>query len=97
MSAVWRASRAAVKRRRLQTIVIGIVVFCSTVAVTLTLALLSAASSPFDRAFDQQHDAHVVATFGPAKVSDEQLAQTARRSGARAAAGPFGQAILQGA
>lgn len=95
MSAVWRASRAAVKRRRLQTIVIGIVVFCSTVTVTLTLALLSAASSPFDRAFDKQHGAHVVAAFDPAKVSNGQLTQTARQPSVRAAAGPFGQTILQ--
>ncbi|MGW0187577.1 FtsX-like permease family protein [Streptomyces sp. NPDC003362] len=94
MSAVWRAARAAVKRRRLQTIVIGLVVLCSTTTVLLGLGLLTAASAPFDRAFDQQRGAHAVAAFDPAKASRAQLAQTARRPGVEAAAGPFGQAVL---
>ncbi|MFC9429853.1 FtsX-like permease family protein [Streptomyces sp. NPDC056987] len=95
MSAVWRASRGAVRRRRLQTFVIGLVVLCSTVTVLLALAVLDAASAPFDRAFAEQRGAHAVASFDAAKVSDEQLARTAGRPGVAAAAGPFGQAVLQ--
>ncbi|MFE2939467.1 FtsX-like permease family protein [Streptomyces sp. NPDC059255] len=95
MSAVWRASRGAVRRRRLQTFVIGLVVLCSTVTVLLALAVLDAASAPFDRAFAEQRGAHAVASFDAAKVSDAQLARTAGRPGVAAAAGPFGQAVLE--
>ncbi|BFO18389.1 hypothetical protein SHKM778_47770 [Streptomyces sp. KM77-8] len=94
MSAVWRASRAAVKRRRLQTFVIGLVVLCSTTTVLLALALLSAASGPFDKAYAAQRGAHTVAAFDTTKVSQEQLARTARQPGVEAAAGPFGQAVV---
>ncbi|MFE2326972.1 FtsX-like permease family protein [Streptomyces sp. NPDC059385] len=94
MSAVWRASRAAVKRRRVQTFVIGLVVLCSTTTVLLALGLLAAASGPFDKAYAAQHGAHVVASFDTAKVSESRLARTAGRPGVEAAAGPFGQAVV---
>ncbi|RNG38843.1 FtsX-like permease family protein [Streptomyces botrytidirepellens] len=94
MSAVWAASRAVVKRRKVQTAVIGLVVLCSTTTILLTLALLSAASAPFERAFGQQRGAHVVAAFDRAKVSDTQLARTAGRPGVQAAAGPYLQAVV---
>jgi putative ABC transport system permease protein len=83
-----------VKRRRLQTFVIGLVVLCSTTTVLLGLGLLTAASAPFDKAFDQQRGAHTVAAFDLTKASRAQLAHTARRPGVEAAAGPFGQAVL---
>ncbi|MFI9360860.1 ABC transporter permease [Kitasatospora sp. NPDC053057] len=92
--AVWRASRAAVKRRRVQTIVIGLVVFCSTATVLLALAVISAARAPFDAAFEGEHGAHVTALFDPGKASAEQLAATAHRPGVEAAAGPFDQAVV---
>jgi putative ABC transport system permease protein len=95
MSAVWRVSRAAVKRRRLQTLVIGLVVLCSTTTILLGLGLLTAAAAPFDKAFDQQRGAHTVTAFDLAKASPARLAQTARRPGVEAAAGPFGQAVLE--
>ncbi|MEV4443182.1 FtsX-like permease family protein [Streptomyces sp. NPDC049577] len=94
MSAVWPAARATVKRRKLQTAVIGLVVLCSTTTILLTLTLLSAASAPFERAFGQQRGAHVVAAFDRAKVSDAQLVRTAGRPGVRAAAGPYLQATV---
>ena len=94
MSAVWRAARAAVRRRRLQTVVIGVVVLLSTATLVVALGLLEAASAPFDRAFTAQAGAHVTAVFDPATVSDDQLARTAHRAGVEAAAGPFGQAVL---
>jgi putative ABC transport system permease protein len=94
MSAVWRAARAAVRRRRLQTVVIGVVVLLSTATLVVALGLLEAASAPFDRAFAAQAGAHVTAAFDPATVSDDQLARTARQPGVDASAGPFGQAVL---
>ncbi|MEU3570463.1 FtsX-like permease family protein [Kitasatospora sp. NPDC036755] len=92
--AVWRASRAAVKRRRVQTVVIGLVVFCATTTVLLALAVISAARAPFDEAFDGQRGAHVVASFDPAGASAEQLSATAHRPGVEAAAGPFDQVVV---
>jgi putative ABC transport system permease protein len=84
-----------VKRRRLQTLVIGLAVLCSTTTILLGLGLLTAASAPFDKAFDQQRGAHAVAAFDLEKASRAQLVQTAHRPGVEAAAGPFGQAVLE--
>ncbi|MFD3808612.1 ABC transporter permease [Streptomyces sp. NPDC058619] len=91
MSAVWHAAGAAVRRRRLQTVVIGLVVLLSTATMVIAMGLLDSASRPFDRAFGKQHGAHAVAAFDPAAVSTEQLTVTASRPGVEASAGPFGQ------
>ncbi|MET7935243.1 ABC transporter permease [Streptomyces sp. NPDC005322] len=95
MSAVWRASRAAVRRRRLQTSVIGVVVLVSSMALVVALGLLDVVSGPFDQLFGRVHGAHVVATFDAAKVSGAQLARTAHRPGVRASAGPFPEAVIE--
>ena len=89
MSAVWRAARAAMGRRRLQTFVIGLVVLLSTATIVVALALLDASSAPFDRAFAAHKGAHVVAAYDSTKVTNEQL--LAQRDGVAASAGPFGQ------
>jgi putative ABC transport system permease protein len=94
MSAVWSVARGAARRRKLQTTIIGFVAFVSAVALVLALGLLSASSSPFDRAFDQQHGAQVVATFNRVTVSDTQLVETTRRSGVMASAGPFPEVVV---
>ncbi|MFC7110854.1 hypothetical protein ACFQQB_66950 [Nonomuraea rubra] len=90
--AVWRASRAAVRRRRVQTFVLGIVVFCSTVAIVVALGLLESLSAPFERAFEGQRGAHVVASYDPGEVTPARLAALPR--GVEAAAGPFAQAVI---
>jgi putative ABC transport system permease protein len=84
VSAVWRAARAAVRRRRLQTVVIGVVVGLSTMMIVVALGLLDAS---FDRAFDQQRGAHLTVTFDP-RSALSPAPQVA------AAAGPFGVASL---
>ncbi|MCF2131819.1 ABC transporter permease [Strepomyces sp. STD 3.1] len=94
MTAVWRAARAAVARRRLQTVVVGVVVLMSTTSIVVALALLDSASAPFDKAFAEQRGPHAVATYNAAKVSDEQLADAARQPGVEEVAGPFSQAVL---
>ncbi|WP_217178334.1 FtsX-like permease family protein [Streptomyces sp. AC495_CC817] len=95
MRAVWRAARAAVRRRRLQTLVIGLVTLTSTAAIVVALGLVDAASSPFDKAFGAQRGPHVVAAFDAAKVSDGQLRRAARQPGVAATAGPFAQATVE--
>jgi len=94
MRAVWRAARAAVRRRRLQTLVIALVTLTSTGAIVVALGLVDSASAPFDRTFAAERGPHVVAAFDPARVSDAQLAQAARRPGVEASAGPFAQATV---
>ncbi|MEU9048814.1 FtsX-like permease family protein [Streptomyces sp. NPDC048384] len=95
MRAVWRAARAAVRRRRLQTLVIALVTLTSTAAMVVALGLVDAASAPFDKAFAQQRGPHVVAAFDPAQVSGAQLAKAARQPGVEAAAGPYAQATVE--
>jgi putative ABC transport system permease protein len=94
MSAVWRVARAAVRRRVVQSVALGVVVFACTLAMVVSLSLLEAVSTPFERAFAQQRGAHVVATFDPAEVPGDRLVQAARRPEVAAVAGPFGQAVL---
>jgi putative ABC transport system permease protein len=94
VNAVWRMSRAGIRRRRLQTIVIGVVVGVSTATIVLALGLLAAATAPFDDAHAAQNGAHLVAAFDNTKVSDAQLSQAASRGGAEAVAGPFGRITI---
>ncbi|HTJ39540.1 MAG TPA: ABC transporter permease [Dactylosporangium sp.] len=86
MSAVWRAARAAVRRRRLQTLVIALVTLFSTATIVVALGLLDASSAPFERAFEQQRGPHVIATYS--------TATPAIASGAQASAGPFPELTL---
>lgn len=93
MSAVWPVSRAAVRRRRVQTLVIGVVVLLSTTMIVVALGLLAASSGPFDQAYTKQSGAHLTASYDRSKVSDAQLTKAAQS--ASAVAGPFGQATLE--
>ncbi|WP_433164662.1 FtsX-like permease family protein [Kribbella sp. CA-247076] len=94
MSAVWPVSRAAVRRRRLQTVVIGVVVALSTTMIVVALGLLAASSGPFDQAYARQSGAHLVASYDRSKVSDSQLMTAAKQSQVEAVAGPFGVAAV---
>ncbi|MFE9094041.1 ABC transporter permease [Streptomyces sp. NPDC007264] len=94
MSAVWRAARAAVRRRRLQTAVILLVTLVSTGAMVVALGLVDSASAPFDKTFGRQRGPHVIAEFDPARVSEAQVARAARQPGVEAVAGPFAQATV---
>jgi putative ABC transport system permease protein len=94
MSAVGLAARAAVRRRRLQTALIGFVVFISAATIVVALSLLAASSNPFGQAFAGQDGAHLAAAFDPARVSAARLEQTERRPGVTAAAGPFAEATI---
>ncbi|MER6332106.1 FtsX-like permease family protein [Streptomyces sp. NPDC001034] len=94
MRAVWLAARAAVRRRRVQTLVIWLVTLVSTGSLVVALGLVDAASAPFDHAFAKLNGPHVVAEFDRGKVSDGRLARAARQPGVEAVAGPFPQATV---
>ena len=81
-----RAARGGLSGRRVQAMVIGLVVLVSTAASTLALGLLVDSNAPFDHAFAAQHGSEVTATT---RASSAQLAATTRLPGVTAAAGPF--------
>ncbi|HEY1701133.1 MAG TPA: FtsX-like permease family protein [Trebonia sp.] len=92
MSAVWLVARGAVRRRRLQTAVIALVVFLSAATIVIALSEVAAAANPFGSAFAGQNGAHLVAAFNSARVPDARLEQTAHQPGVTATAGPFAEA-----
>jgi putative ABC transport system permease protein len=86
-----RAARGGLSGRRVQTMVIGLVLLVSTAASTLALGLLVDSNAPFDHAFAAQHGSQVTAT---AQDTTAQLAATAHLPGVTAAAGPFPQTTV---
>jgi putative ABC transport system permease protein len=89
MSAVLRAARGGLGGRRLQAIIIGLVVLVATAASTLALGMLVDAHSPFDHAFAAQRGADVAVTVDASAASAAQLANAAHVRGVTAVAGPF--------
>ena len=87
--AVARAMRAGVGRHRLQTVVVGLVVFAASAMVVLGVGLLVAADLPFERSFAAQRGAHAVVSYDTRLVDDAGLAATTGRPGVVATAGPF--------
>ncbi len=57
-----RAARGGLSGRRVQAVVIGLVLLVSTAASTLALGLLVDSNAPFDHAFAAQHGSEVTAT-----------------------------------
>jgi putative ABC transport system permease protein len=98
-----RAARSGLSGRRVQTMVIGVVVLVSTAASTLALGLLVASNAPFDHAFATQHGADVTAAINTSSASSASsgssgssawLAATTRLPGVTAAAGPFAETTV---
>lgn len=89
MGATWAVARGAVRRRRTQTALIGVIVTLCTATLLVGAALLAAVNGPFDRTFAQLDGAHATVVADPAKASDTQLAATAQATGVTASAGPF--------
>jgi putative ABC transport system permease protein len=88
---VLRAMRGGLTRRRVQAMVIFVVLLVSTGASVLGLALAVDSNAPFDHAFAVQRGADVAATIDSAATPAE-LAATRRLPQVTAAAGPFPQA-----
>ncbi len=88
---VGRAVRGGIARRRVQVIVISLVLMVSTAASVLALALVVDSNGPFDKAFAAQHGADVTAAFNSVKTTDTQLSGTRKIAQVTAAAGPFPQ------
>ena len=91
---VLRAASGGVTRHRAQTVVIFMVLLVSTASATLGLALLAAASAPFNHAFVTQRGADAAVAINSARVTDAQLASTSKLTGVTSAAGPFSAASV---
>ncbi|MFG2050719.1 FtsX-like permease family protein [Micromonospora sp. NPDC048935] len=94
MSALARVVRAGVGRRRVQTVVIGLVVMIAVTSAVLGASLMVASRGPFDRAFNQQQGAHLTAQFDADAVTEAQVAASASAAGVAGSAGPFPNAEL---
>ncbi len=97
MSAVISIAWADLRRRKLQSAVIFIVILLSSLSATLALSLLVETDAPFDHAFAAAHGAHLALTFDGNKVSTSQLASTTTAHGVTAALGPLPVTITQAA
>jgi putative ABC transport system permease protein len=89
MRPVLRKTLADVRRHKLQTAIVGFVVFLSCLTSTLALTLLVETDAPFDRAFEQQQGAHLFATFDSSLVSESQVRATMLLPQVSSAAGPW--------
>ncbi|HKV30552.1 MAG TPA: FtsX-like permease family protein [Candidatus Dormibacteraeota bacterium] len=89
MSAVLRKSLADLRRRKVQTAVIAIVLLLSSLSATLALTLLVESDAPFDHAFQQARGAHLTMTFAASAVSEAQLRATGQTAGVSAFVGPW--------
>jgi len=96
VKAIISAARGGLTGRRLQAVVIGLVVLACTAASVLALGMLVDSQSPFDRGFAAQRGADVTADMSRSAASAAQLAATSHASGVTAVAGPFPEASVTG-
>ena len=89
---VLRAMRGGLTRRRVQAVVIAVVLLVSTGASVLGLALAADSNAPFDRAFAAQRGADATVTINSSLATLAELAATGRLPQVTAAAGPFPEA-----
>lgn len=96
MGAVATKTVADLRRRRLQSVVLALVLFLACLASTLALSVLVAAHEPFQRAFQAANGAHLVLDYD-GSIADTALEATAHANGVTAAAGPWpvAQAALE--
>ncbi len=89
MSAVFRAAAGGLGGRKLQAVIIGIVVLAATAASTLALGMLADAHSPFDHAFAAARGADVAVTVDTSVASAAEVTAATKVHGVTAVAGPY--------
>jgi putative ABC transport system permease protein len=77
------------RRRRLQAIVVVLIVALATGVGTLAIELLNESSAPYARAFEQYQGAHLTVLFQGSLVTPEQLLATTRLPEVTVSAGPW--------
>jgi putative ABC transport system permease protein len=92
MEALTAKVGADLRRRRLQTGVLAVVLFLASGAASLAMHVLVAANEPFERAFADAMGAHLVVDFdGSVALAD--VVATGSRPGVTASSGPWPVAI----
>jgi putative ABC transport system permease protein len=94
MNALLTKILGDLRRRRLQAVVIFIIVALTAGVGTLGIEILSGASAPFDSAFEQNAGAHVQVLFHNTLANGDDLAPTTRLPDVTASAGPWPSSIL---
>jgi putative ABC transport system permease protein len=94
MRAIFTKGWSEVRRRRLQSAVIVVMVALASATITLGLNLLLEASHPYDRAFEAQKGAHLKVFYDAGKVTPGQLASTPAAIAASSFAGPWPDVYL---
>jgi len=89
VTGLGRVVRSGIRRRRVQTVVIGLVSAAAVTASVLGAGLLVASRSPFDAGFTAQHGAHLSVVADPQLVTQAQLIASKTASGVTDAAGPY--------
>src|ERR1700736_1356074 len=89
MNPVLRKTLADIRRRKVQTAVVALVVFLSSLTATLALTLLVESDAPFDRAFNRVQGAHLFVAFDTKQVTETQVRATGSLAAVAAAAGPW--------
>ena len=89
MSSVLRKTLSDVRRRKLQSAIVALVVFLSSATATLALTLLVETDAPFDRAFAQQLGAHLYVSFDSHYATEPQVNATRSLPAVSAANGPW--------
>ena len=92
MKPIVSAMAGALTRRRVQTVMIGVVLLISTFAAVMALGLIVDSNAPFDKGFALERGAEVTASVDRSVATSAELARTARLPGVTAAAGPFAEA-----
>lgn len=88
------AAAGALARRRVQTLMIGVVLLISTFASVLAVALIVDSNSPFGKAFAAQHGAQLTVAVNASRATPAELAATTRLPLVTAAAGPYPEAAI---
>ena len=89
MRASFTVAWSEVRRRRLQSAVIVVMVVLASGTITLGLNLLLESRRPYDRAFEAQNGAHLKVFYDAGRVTPGQLTSTAAALGAASSAGPW--------
>jgi putative ABC transport system permease protein len=89
VSAAASAARGGIAGRKLQAVIIGVVLLAATATSVVALGLLANANGPFDRAFARQNGADFTAAVDPSAATPAQIAATTRLPGVTAATGPY--------
>jgi putative ABC transport system permease protein len=94
MRAILTQVAGDLRKRRLQAIVVFIIVALAAGVGTLALEILDAANAPYDRAFQQNLGAHLDVLLDGRKVTPAQLGATAQLPDVTATAGPWPVSII---